>query len=299
VDQHKEEHGLNRCLQAIDLPKSTYYYRKNRSTEPSEEEQKLMDHVREIIGEHPGYGYRRILPELEERTGQRVNHKRLRRLLSEHELGLSRHAAKHSPSPVQESLGDAAGDLNLVAGLDPEPLGAFSTDFTELTYANGNRKAYLMAVVDLESKYVPGWAVGPSGNRKLAMRCWEQVRERMRSLGEGLGEKIIHHDLDSVYTSYRWLEATLLGDEMRVSYSENGAKGNPWIESLWGRTKAEVGSRITEASSLPALRTVFDERFRYYNQDRRHSSIGQIPPREHLGQTLDALEPEPQIAAVS
>jgi len=57
-----------------------------------------MDHVREIIGEHPQrgsyYGYRRILPELEERTGRRVNHKRLRRLLSEHELGLSRHAAK-------------------------------------------------------------------------------------------------------------------------------------------------------------------------------------------------------------
>jgi len=76
-------------------------------------------------------------------------------------------------------------------------------------------------------------------------------------------------------------------------------KGNPWIESLWGRTKDEIGSRITEASSLPALRSVFDERFRYYNQERRHSSIGYIPPREHLGQTLDTLESEPQIAAAS
>jgi hypothetical protein len=34
-----------------------------------------MDHVREIIAEHPGYGYRRILPELEERTSQTVNHR--------------------------------------------------------------------------------------------------------------------------------------------------------------------------------------------------------------------------------
>jgi transposase InsO family protein len=299
VDQHKEEYGLNRCLEAIDLPKSTYYYRKNRSEEPSEEEQKLMSHVREIIGEHPAYGYRRILPELEERTDQTVNHKRLRRLLSEHELGLARHASKHSPSPVQEILGDAAGQLNLVADFTPKPLEAFSTDFTELSYAGGSRKAYLMAVVDLESKYVPGWAVGPSANRKLAMRCWKRVREQMASLGEDLGEKIIHHDLDSVYTSYRWLRAILLDDGLRISYSENGAKGNPWIESLWGRTKAEIGSRITEASSLPALRTVFDERFRYYNRERRHSSIGQIPPREHLGQTLDTLESEPQIAAAS
>ncbi len=299
MDQHRDDRGLNRCLEAIGLPKSTYYYRKNRSNEPSEEEQKLMDHIREIIGEHPSYGYRRILPELEERTGQTVNHKRLRRLLNEHELGLARQVSKHSPSPAEEILGDAAGQLNLVADLDPEPLEAFSTDFTELKYAGGSRKAYLMAVVDLESKYVPGWAVGPSGNRKLAMRCWEQVRERLTSLGEELDEKIIHHDLDSVYTSYRWLRAILLGDEMRISYSEKGAKGNPWIESLWGRTKAEVGSRITEASSLPALRVVFDERFRYYNQERRHSSIGQIPPREHLTQTLDILESEPQIAAAS
>jgi transposase InsO family protein len=299
VDQHREEHGLNRCLEAIGLPKSTYYYRKNRSTEPSEEEQELMDHVREIIGEHQSYGYRRVLPELEERIGQTVNHKRLRRLLSEHELALPRQVSKSEPSPVQRILEKASGQLNLVADLDPGPLEAFSTDFTELSYARGNRKAYLMAVVDLKSKYVPGWAVGPSANRKLAMRCWEQVRERMASLDEKLDEKIIHHDQDSVYTSYRWLRSILLDDGLRVSYSENGAKGNPWIESLWGRTKAEIGSRITEASSLPALRTVFDERFRYYNQERRHSSIGYVPPREHLTQTLDILESEPQIAAAS
>jgi len=288
VDQHKDEHGLNRCLEAIDLPKSTYYYRKNHLEESSKEEQELMNCVREIIQEHPSYGYRRILPELEERTGKTVNHKRLRRLLSEHELGLPRQVTKRSPSPVQEIIGDAAGQLNLVADLDPGPLEAFSTDFTELSYANGDRKAYLMAVVDLESKFVPGWALGPSANRSLAMRCWEQVRKQMSNLGEALDEKIIHHDLDSVYTSYRWLRALLLDDGLRVSYSENGAKGNPWIESLWGRTKDEIGSRIAEASSLPALRSVFDDRFRYYNQERRHSSIGYIPPREHLGQTLES-----------
>jgi len=299
VDQHKEERGLNRCLEAIDLPKSTYYYRQNRSEGLSEEDQKLMSCIREIIDEHPGYGYRRILPELEERTGQRVNHKRLRRLLSEHELALPWQVSKSEPSPVQEILEEASGQLNLVAGLDPGPLEAFSTDFTEVRYAGGNRKAHLMAVVDLESKFVPGWAVGPSANRKLALRCWERVRERMAALNVTMDRRIIHHDQDSVYTSYRWLRAVLLEDGLRVSYSENGAKGNPWVESLWGRTKTEVGSRIAEASSLPDLRSVFDERFRYYNRERRHSSIGHIPPREHLGQTLDILESQSQIAAAS
>ena len=299
MDQHKEDRGLNRCLEAIDLPKSTYYYRKNRPEEPFEEERELMDHVREIIQEHPSYGYRRILPELEERTGQTVNHKRLRRLLSEHKLALPRQVSKQSPSPVEKILKKASGQLNLVAGLDPGPLEAFSTDFTELAYAGGNRKAYLMAVVDLESKYVPGWAVGPSADRHLALRCWERVRERMAALNLNMAGRTIHHDQDSVYTSYRWLRAVLLDDGLRVSYSENGAKGNPWIESLWGQTKTEVGSQIAEASSLPSLRDIFDRRFKYYNRERRHSSIGYVPPCEHLEQTLDTPESEPQLTAAS
>jgi transposase len=98
MDQHRDNRGLNRCLRAIGLPKSTYYYRQKRPDKPSEEEQKLMSQVREIIQEHPEYGYRRILPELEERTGRTVNHKRLRRLLSEHELALPRQMPKRSPS---------------------------------------------------------------------------------------------------------------------------------------------------------------------------------------------------------
>jgi transposase InsO family protein len=90
-----------------------------------------------------------------------------------------------------------------------------------------------------------------------------------------------------------------LDDGLRVSYSGNGAKGNPWIESLWGRTKTEIGSRIGEASSLPALRNVFDRRFKCYNRERRHSSIGYKTPCEHLGQTLDILESESQLTAAS
>jgi len=91
----------------------------------------------------------------------------------------------------------------------------------------------------------------------------------------------------------------LLDDELRVSYSENGVKGTPRIESLWERTKDEIGSRITEASSLADLRTVFDEQFPYYNREGRHSSMGYILPREHLVRILDTFESEPQVAAVS
>ena len=117
--QHQATHGLNRCLEALGLPKSTYYYRLSRST-PSQDDLELMRHIRAIIRENPSYGYRRILPDLCERTGREINHKRLRRLLSDHELGLPRSLPKHTPSPVQRTLSQAAGSLNLIQGLEAD-----------------------------------------------------------------------------------------------------------------------------------------------------------------------------------
>ncbi len=309
VDQHKEERGLNRCLRATQLPKSTYgdvsspAYRKNRPNGPSEDDERLMTYIREIIQGHPNRrnscgGYLRILPELRERTGETVNHKRLRRLLREHELGLPRCLPKAKPSPVREILQEASGKLNLVEAYlgtdrEPEPLNVFSTDFTELAYASGQRKAHLMAVVDVGSRCALGWVVGPSANRTLALQCWEQVRARMTRLGQPLEGRVLHSDLDSVYTSSDWLRRVLLDDGLRVSYSERGAKDNPWIESqrrnfCEGRMKTEIGSRITEAQTLPELEAVIDERFRYYNHRRRHSQIGNQPPVPYL---VDRLGP--------
>jgi len=71
-----------------------------------------------------------------------------------------------------------------------------------------------------------------------------------------------------------------------VSYSERGAKDNPWIESLWSRMKTEEGSQIAKAQTLPELEAVIGERFRYYNPRRRHSQIGNRPPVTHLANLL-------------
>jgi transposase InsO family protein len=201
---------------------------------------------------------------------------------------------------VREILTEAKGQLNLVeqylgTGLDPEPLEVFSTDFTELHYAGGARRAHLMAVVDVGSRCALGWAVGPSANRKLALRCWERVHARMGALDHSLEGTILHSDLDSVYTSYDWLRQVLLDDGLRVSYSERGAKDNPWIESqrrnfCEGRMKTEEGSRIVEAQTLPELEGVIDGRFRYYNRRRRHSQIGNRPPVAYLANMLDQPE---------
>lgn len=302
--QHKDQYGLNRCLEATGLAKSTYYYRRQHAT-PNEDDRRLMTHLRQIIREHPDYGYRRILPELRECTGEQINHKRLKRLLSDYELGLPRCLPKHTPSPVRRHLKRAAGSLNLLQGVEADesigvsPFAVLATDFTEVVYDGGRRKAQLMAVLDLESRYVVGWAVGRSANRELALRCWDAVRSGLADFGCALEGRIIHHDQDSVYTSYQWLRTVLLEDGMRVSYSERGAKDNPHVESLWGRMKTEIGSRLAEAATLAELEVVLAERFVYYNRKRRHSGVGYEPPLTYLNRILTNDEPGRELPAVA
>lgn len=141
VSQHKSEYGLNRCLKAIGLAKSTWYYRQNHQG-PTAEDKMLTTEIKNIIVDHPDYGYRRILPELWDRTGLQVNHKRLKRLLRKHDLGLRRCLPKHTPSQARRVLSECTGQLNLVKGKSFDSLEAFSTDFTELTCSGGRALAY-------------------------------------------------------------------------------------------------------------------------------------------------------------
>jgi len=41
-----------------------------------------------------------------------------------------------------------------------------------------------------------------------------------------------------------------------VSFTEHGAKDNPWSLSLWGRFKVENGSLLSEAATLEELEWV-------------------------------------------
>jgi len=285
VEAHRDTYGLNRCLEALDVSKGTWHYRMRNGSKAAEKrsaDEALRAPILEIIDAHPSYGYRRIRPELEEATGEVVNGKRLRRLLGAWDLGLRRAVSRPAPGPVRQTLAHAKGHLNLVKDRDPGPLDVLSTDFTELRFAGGDRKAWLIAFIDLESAWVPGWATGSSANRELALEAWGRTRGAFTRVGRDVATTIIHSDRDAVFTSHDWLQALLIDAGVRVSYSENGARGNPWIESFWARFKQENHSLILEAATLPELRRTVDRQITYHNRERRHSAIGNQPPLAYL-----------------
>ncbi len=78
--------------------------------------------------------------------------------MNSYELGLRRRLPRRSkPSEVQQLVAEAGRSADLVKGRSFEVLEAFSTDFKELLYDGGHKKAHLMVMPDLKSRWVGGW----------------------------------------------------------------------------------------------------------------------------------------------
>lgn len=284
VESVKDTYGLNLALVAAGLPKATWYYHQHHKVSYEEKYAHLLPVLETIAREHPEYGVPRIMPELHEQ-GYDVNHKVIERLLGLWDLLILRSTHRPKPSSVQQAIIEAGERANLVAPM--EEIGLFQvlyTDFTELVYADGHRKAILMPIIGHTSKMAFGWAVGESADTVLALQAWERAKETFQWLDILCAGMIMHHDRDSVYTGYEWTSQLLLKDGLRVSYALRGAKDNPEMESFHGRFKTEGHSLFLEAQTIGELISVVDGRMCYYNTERRHSSLGYVPPLTYIEQ---------------
>jgi putative transposase len=287
VETTKDTFGLNRSLEAVDLAKSTWYYHQNEKVDYEEKYADLRATLEEIAVAHPEYGLPRIMAELRDVYNCQVNHKVVERLLGLWDLGLLCGTHQRKPSGVQKAILEAGDRANLVAQMvEIDLFQVLYTDFTELVYANGRRKAILMPIIGHASKLACGWAVGESADTDLALQAWERAKAMLQKLTiSSLDGMIMHHDRDPVYTGYEWTAQLVLEDRLRLSYALRGAKDNPEMESFNGRFKTEGCSLFLEARTITDLIQIVDERMAYYNSERRHSSIGNVPPLTYIKQT--------------
>jgi transposase InsO family protein len=181
IRQVKSEHGLSSALAALQLPRSTWYYHQNHKVTYAEKYAYLRRLLEAIARNHHEYGYRRTTPELREVYGYIVNHKVVQRLHQAWDLPLIRGTKPLKISGIRKAITAAGDRSNLVAGR--ETIQAFEvayTDLTELVYANGRRKAYLIPILDHDSKMVLGWAVGERAVTSLALEAWDHARDTLR-----------------------------------------------------------------------------------------------------------------------
>jgi transposase InsO family protein len=216
------------------------------------------------------YGSPRVHEELKAQ-GVRVSRKRVIRLMQEQGIkGKTRRRwvktthSKHD-LPVAPNLLDRKFEAST-------PNQRWVGDITYLRTSEG--WLFLAAVLDLHSRMVVGWAVSAVIDRHLVLKALDMAIKR-RCPGAGL---LHHSDQGSQYASEDYQKA-LEAREITCSMSRRGdCYDNAAMESWFGTLKTELGE--TFETHAEGKRQLFDYIEVFYNQKRRHSSLGYVSPAE-------------------
>jgi transposase InsO family protein len=146
-------------------------------------------------------------------------------------------------------------------------------DTTELVVGSSG-KLYLAGVLDLYSRFIVGWAVSAVNDRHLTIKALEMALKR-RCPDAGL---LHHSDQGCTYASQDY-QAILSVRGITCSMSRRGnCYDNAVMESFFSTLKSELGERFESCGE--AKMELFDYIEVFYNQRRRHSTLGQISPAE-------------------
>lgn len=273
-------------LAVLQLPRSTWYYQR-KQPDYEQKWQHLRAPLEKIARRHAAYGYRRARIELRETYGQAHSGKLIQRLHKLWDLPLLRGTKRPKPSVIRQAIHSAGARANLVSSLESiELFEVLYTDFTELVFAQGRCKAWLMPLLDHRSKLVLGWAAAEEKTTTLALTAWQRARRTLARFGVGAAEPIVHHDQDPVFTSHAWAAQVLLADRCRLSYALQGPQDNDEMESFFGRFKEENGALLRDAANFTELLSVVRRRIDYYNRQRRHSSLAYVSPLAYVQRAL-------------
>jgi putative transposase len=144
-------------------------------------------------------------------------------------------------------------------------------DTTEFVTGKG-AKLYLAAILDLYSRVVVGWALSAVNDRHLVIRALEMALKRRRPR---LG-LVRHSDQGSPCASEDY-QTILDAHAITCSMSRRGnCYDNAVMESFFSTVKSELREHIDAYGT--AKEELFDDIEVFYNQRRRHSTLGQINP---------------------
>lgn len=253
--------SISRQCDLLGLSKGALYYNPVAMDPFSLE---LMDQIDRQYLKTPFYGSRRMTVSLAT-LGYEVNRKRIQRLMRL--MGLEAIYPKPNLSkPCKEHKVYPYLLKNLVI---QRPNQVWATDITYLRVGDGF--AYLMAIMDLFSRFVLAWRVS---NTMDVLFCKEALKDAFRY---GYPE-IFNSDQGAQFTANEWLEM-LLGKDIKVSMDSKGRYlDNIFVERLWRTVKYEE-VYLKGYEYLPEAVSSLGKYFKFYNGERPHQSLGNQPPK--------------------
>jgi putative transposase len=133
---------------------------------------------------------------------------------------------------------------------------------------------YLVAVLDVYSRRVVGWAMSPILDAPLTIAALRMAL-RQRQPGRAL---IVHSDRGSQFASAAYRQV-LAEHGLLASMSRSGnCYDNAFIESFWSSLKYELVYHHRFVTQAEARTAIFDYIETFYNRIRLHSSLAYTSP---------------------
>lgn len=254
-----------------------YAFRSKGLSQREARDEELMPLIRDIFWEHKRrYGARRIAKELAAQ-GEGCSVVRVAKLLEKQGLkAIQPKSYRPRTTNSRHSLGYSP---NLLTGRDTptKPDEVWVGDITYIAL-RGGRFGYLSVLMDLYSRRLVGWEYQETMTADLVLASLQKaIRQRQP------GADLIHHsDRGGQYAAADY-RAVLRRAQMRQSMSAaDNCYDNAFMESCFGTIKREL-ELVEYVDSLEAVRELSDY-IHYYNNRRRHSSLGYLTPVEFESQ---------------
>jgi transposase InsO family protein len=217
------------------------------------------------------YGSPRIHRDLLEQR-ERVSRKRVIRLMQEDGLK-ARMRKRFTCTTMSDHDQPVAANLLDRQFTADAPNRRWVGDTTEFVIGESG-KLYLAAILDLYSRFVVGWAVSAVNDRHLTLKALGMaLKRRCPEVG------LLHHsDQGCTYASEDY-QRLLDAHGITCSMSRRGnCYDNAVMEAFFSSVKTEVADRFNSCGD--AKMELFDYIEVFYNQRRRHSTLGQISPAQ-------------------
>ncbi|WP_103377153.1 IS3 family transposase [Streptomyces noursei] len=275
VADHHRHYGVKRLCTILGITRSSFYYWRRTAADRAARQAadaRLVARIRAVHRESNGtYGVPRITAELRE-TGERVNHKRIARVMRGASLAGVRLRRRHRTT-VADPAAAKAPDL---VGRDftaSKPNTKYVGDITYLPL-DGGKFLYLATVIDLASRRLAGWAIADHMRTDLVTDTLAAA-ERTRG---SLAGAAMHTDHGAQYTSRAFADACRRAG-VRQSMSAIGSSAdNALAESFNATFKRETLQGRRHWSSEREARLDAFRWLNRYNTRRRHSRLGQRSP---------------------
>ncbi len=266
----KTQFPIEKMSQVFGVTRSGYYrFLLSHKGKRVQEEVRLSREIERIFYEHKKrYGSPRIFMELQDK-GVCCSEKRVAKIMRNNKLVSRRRkkwrkkvvAKEKKPNLLKQEFKAEKKNAKWVS---------------DITYIRTDRGwAYLCTVMDLYSRKIIGHAVKEHMKKELVVQALEQAISRRGSIENGL---IFHSDQGSQYSSEE-VGKSLKKNKMLGSMSGKGScYDNAPMESFFNSLKREcVGSGVFRDAEA-AEKEIFNYIECYYNNKRKHSSLGYLSP---------------------